>query len=340
MGDRYASTCRPSAPGFATLARTKGSQRFAKCKRTCQLSPEPGETIAGGRGGRALGQRMERLRRGSGQRLHRDATGHRRTLVPVTGNTGARSHEAHVIDLYLGGDLGSWTLDQVGDTPIRAVFSYDEEILNAARRSSQRTDRDPPDPRDIETGSVAVCIHYPRIFPPDLIDRYQVMYNLHPGYLPWGRGFYPVFWALWEQTPAGATLHEIEPALDKGPIVMQIRVPQYPHDTGGSLHERVRRAEREIFQHMWPKIAAGDQPPTRPTPPVKGTYHSKAEFVALREHAKLESLSGGDLLRLVRALTFPGLPGLQVDLGGQAFHLSLEELEKEPTTEVQGNLQA
>jgi methionyl-tRNA formyltransferase len=258
----------------------------------------------------------------------------------VSGSTAARSHDAPVIDLYLGGDLGRWTLGQVGDTQIHSVFSYDDDILDAARTCSQRTDRDPPDPRHVETGSVAVCVHYPRVFSAALIARYRVMYNLHPGYLPWGRGYYPVFWALWEQTPAGATLHEIVPALDKGPIVMQIRVRQYPYDTGGSLHERVRRAEREIFRQVWPKILGGDRPPTRPAPPEKGSYHSKADFVALREHADVGALSGGQLLRLVRALTFPGLPGLQVDLGGRLFHLSLEELQEGRTAADPGRLQA
>jgi methionyl-tRNA formyltransferase len=45
------------------------------------------------------------------------------------------------------------------------------------------------------------------------------MYNLHPAYLLWGKDYYPIFWVLWEHTPAGATLHEINEGIDQGKIV-------------------------------------------------------------------------------------------------------------------------
>ena len=91
-----------------------------------------------------------------------------------------------------------------------------------------------------EPSPIGLSVHYPRILKPPLISRYQKIYNVHPGYLPYGRGFYPVFWALWQDTPAGATFHEINAGIDEGAIVSQTRVEYTEADTGGSLHARVR----------------------------------------------------------------------------------------------------
>ncbi|MDQ3979267.1 MAG: hypothetical protein M3314_06935 [Actinomycetota bacterium] len=231
-----------------------------------------------------------------------------------------------VVDLYLGGDLGQWVLGQLGPARVLTVFTLDDEITEAADRLGLDRRRDPPDPDDVANGAVAFCVHYPKIFPSALIARYRRMYNLHPGYLPWGRGFYPVFWALWEQTPAGATLHEITEGLDKGPVVKQVRVAYGPADTGASLHRRVREAERQIFQEVWPRIAGGELPPARPPSTEEaGSYHAKAEFHTLREQADISVMTVPDLLRLVRSFTFPGFPGLVVRLGDRRFELRLEE---------------
>jgi methionyl-tRNA formyltransferase len=42
--------------------------------------------------------------------------------------------------------------------------------------------------------------------------------NVHPTYLPWGRGIYPILWAAYEGTPQGASIHQIDPGIDSGPV--------------------------------------------------------------------------------------------------------------------------
>ena len=54
---------------------------------------------------------------------------------------------------------------------------------------------------------LVVLAGFMRIVTPVLLDSFpDAVMNLHPALLPWGRGACPVFWALWERTPAGATL--------------------------------------------------------------------------------------------------------------------------------------
>jgi folate-dependent phosphoribosylglycinamide formyltransferase PurN len=216
---------------------------------------------------------------------------------------------AHKIDLYLGGSLGEWALDFVNSADVSTVVTTQVELAAAARERGFRVLVSEEVCTPAEPAEVAVSVHYPRLFPPASIERYRSMYNLHPGFLPWGRGYYPVFWALWEGTPAGATLHRIAAGLDKGPIVDQIRVPFRAGDTGGSLHGRVQEAERKLLRSYWPRIIAGEKPDGAQQP-AGGSYHTRREFFELKTDPAHAITSGADLIRLAHALDFPGYSGL------------------------------
>jgi methionyl-tRNA formyltransferase len=231
------------------------------------------------------------------------------------------------VDLYLGADLGLWVLQQVSAESIEHVFTMDEQIAEVARSRDVKVWLMDANSVNFAPAKVGFSIHYPRILKPVLISRYSKIYNLHPGYLPWGRGYYPIFWALWENTPAGATLHEITAGVDEGPIVAQTPIDYHSDDTGGSLFQRVRECEKALFFKYWPLIIDGKDIPAFPQP-KGGTYHSRKEFVELKRRAKWESMSGRDLVDLVRCLTFPGYTGLEVTLGQRKFEVHLEPLKE------------
>ena len=151
------------------------------------------------------------------------------------------------IDLYLGSDLGLWALKQTPPDCIKQVITEDDEISSEAQARNINVVPGNPNNVNFEFASSGLSVHYPKILGQSLISRYSKIYNIHPGFLPWGRGFYPVFWAMWEETPAGATIHEIVAKVDQGPIVDQIPVEYYPHDTGYTLFSRVRYAEKQLF---------------------------------------------------------------------------------------------
>ena len=241
------------------------------------------------------------------------------------------------LDLFLGGPLGLWALQQVLPADVNQVFTLDAEILQTATalgikvaagnaneaNAGSITDDDSV---DVAAGGVGLSVHYPRIIRPPLLRRYQKLYNLHPGYLPWGRGFYPVFWAMWEQTPAGASLHEMTAGVDEGPIVAQRRVAYHDDDTGGSLHARVTQAEKQLFLDYWPGMLAGADLETVPQPTGQGSYHTKSEFFALKQQTPLGEMNAAELLRLIRCLTFPGFSGLEVSMGEKKFEVHLEPM--------------
>lgn len=47
------------------------------------------------------------------------------------------------------------------------------------------------------------------------------LFNLHPSYLPYGRGYYPNFWSFIKNTPKGVTIHNINKGVDTGNIIFQ-----------------------------------------------------------------------------------------------------------------------
>jgi hypothetical protein len=222
------------------------------------------------------------------------------------------------VDLYLGASIGRWVLGELGprQSEIRTVISLEPEIRALASASGYSCSPTVPTTSEID-GGIGFSVHFPKIFRADLISSYDQMYNLHPGFLPWGRGYYPVFWALWAGEPAGATLHEIVAALDRGDIIDQTRVMPTEYSTGGSLHAEVVAAEKQLFSRHWRALASGHLPRAQPAQGA-GAYHCLADFLALRDSPPLANMSALKLVQLMRALTFEGRRGPLLDCGGGA----------------------
>jgi methionyl-tRNA formyltransferase len=210
------------------------------------------------------------------------------------------------VDLLVGGTLGGWALTHARPAEVTQVVTEDATLVELGRRLGFVVcDREVWEP-----SQRGLSVHYQRIIPAEAIARYEGLWNLHPGFLPWGRGFYPVFWALWEGSPAGATLHEVTSALDGGPIVDQIQVSATSDDTGGSLHARVQVAEHALFARWWPRIVTGEVLAGVAQPDALGNSHSKADFFELKR-AGWRALSSAELARLERCLEFPGASGVE-----------------------------
>ncbi len=207
------------------------------------------------------------------------------------------------VDLLLGSDLGMWVLGQVRPKDVGRVITMESEIARRAQAIGIGTDIPSP---------IALSVHFGRILRSAELDGWSAAYNLHPGFLPWGRGHFPLVWAIWLEEPAGATLHVMSPEVDAGPIVDQAAVEISERETGETLFHKVRQAERTLFERWWPELVAGRRLPSAPQGGM-GSYHSKSDFAALRDNTDWRGLDHDQLIRLVRALSFSGYPGLLTD---------------------------
>ncbi len=230
------------------------------------------------------------------------------------------------MDLFLGGDIGLWVLEQIQKEHIATVFTTTELITQAAIQLGLNVIIDNPNGINYEAAQIAFSVHYNRILSQHVLEKYQKAYNLHPGYLPWGRGYYPIFWALWEKTPAGATLHEMAEKVDTGPIVAQTQVTFAEYETGHAVFLRVREAEKALFKEYHGKILAREEIESFPQP-AGGTFHTKKEFMELKQPQDWRSMDADSLVRLTRYLTFPDCTGLMISTDEETFEMSLQPKE-------------
>jgi methionyl-tRNA formyltransferase len=83
--------------------------------------------------------------------------------------------------------------------------------------------------------------------------------NLHIAYLPWNRGAHPLFWAMFDGTPAGVTIHEIDTGIDTGPICFQKEVPIDPQsETFSSAYQRLVQEVEALFEAHISELLNGE----------------------------------------------------------------------------------
>jgi hypothetical protein len=208
------------------------------------------------------------------------------------------------IDLFIDGPQGLWVLGHALAADIGTVVTHDPNVHEMALTRGVVSHLGPLIDLPHSPAARALSVHYREILPLDFLRRYTAIYNLHPGYLPWGRGYYPVFWAIWEGECAGASLHLMTERVDAGPIVERVLAVQGPHDTGGTLLKEVYELERRLFLKWWPLLLQQEILPTF-IPDDAGSYHSKAHFLKLRDAPPIHELSVDAMCRLARALCHP-----------------------------------
>ena len=140
--------------------------------------------------------------------------------------------------------------------------------------------------------------------------------NVHASLLPRHRGAAPVAAAILAgDKETGVTIMRTELALDAGPILVQRRVPISPHDTAGTLTERLAEAGADLVMEVLPAWLEGSLSPT-PQDASQATYAP-----ALRkEDGRVDwGLPAEDVWRRVRA--FAPWPGAFTYLDGKPLRL-------------------
>lgn len=103
------------------------------------------------------------------------------------------------------------------------------------------------DARNIsEEFDLVISLHCKQIFPPNLTKNVRCI-NIHPGYNPYNRGWYPHVFSILNKLPVGATIHEMDDKIDHGPVIAQEKVNILPTDDSSSLYNRILRAELKLI---------------------------------------------------------------------------------------------
>jgi methionyl-tRNA formyltransferase len=150
-----------------------------------------------------------------------------------------------------------------------------------------------------------LSVHFPYIIPQEILEIPNIgTLNLHPAYLPYNRGWHTPTWALWDETPYGATLHWIDDdrGVDTGDIALQERLEILPEDTAHSLYQRVLALEEKLFRRAVPLLLDRCLP-RKSQDGLDATTHMKKDLIAMQPLDLKENVQIGKLLRRLRALT-------------------------------------
>jgi len=143
-------------------------------------------------------------------------------------------------------------------------------------------------------------IHCKQIFPETLVNKVKCI-NVHPGYNPINRGWYPQVFAIINNLPIGATIHEIDKDLDHGDIIERAFVPKEISDTSETLYNKVINAEINLIQNNIEKILNNAYKTI--SPENEGNIFLKKDFNKLCELDLNEKMSTLEFINKLRALT-------------------------------------
>jgi methionyl-tRNA formyltransferase len=145
--------------------------------------------------------------------------------------------------------------------------------------------------------------------------------NVHPGYLPYNKGFFYYVWSVLDGTPAGVSVHRMNAAADAGDLYAQALLEVTPEDTGDSLYRKHEDAAIALFRATWPSIVLGSYR-SHPQRHV-GTRHKLGEMRDLLRLDPNERLRTRELIDRLRVCTVPGKSGCIVEMEGGTYQVEL-----------------
>ena len=131
---------------------------------------------------------------------------------------------------------------------------------------------------EIDDYDLVISFGYRHIINKELIKKTSVpIINLHISYLPWNRGAHPNFWAFYDGTPSGVTIHLIDLGIDTGPIIFQKKIFFNPQEfTFAQTYQILIEEIQNLFIEKIQQIINLDYQ-LFPQPPG-GSYHKKNDL--------------------------------------------------------------
>jgi len=143
-------------------------------------------------------------------------------------------------------------------------------------------------------------LHCRQVFPAELVKAVKCV-NLHPGFNPYNRGWYPHVFSIINGLPAGATLHEMNEQIDAGNIIAQKQITIKQTDTSLEVYNKVREAELQLLEENLLLLLKNQY--TTTTPSEKGNYNSKKDYEELKQIDLNERLTMEQAIKRLKALT-------------------------------------
>lgn len=214
-------------------------------------------------------------------------------------------------------------LNRFGEQVYEYLTDHPEtEVLCLVTEESQYSTIEKLDP------DFLVSAGFDQIIPDRIIDAAnRAAINLHPSYLPYNKGVNPDIWSIIEDEPAGVSIHYMTSEMDAGPIIVRKKVCVYPDDTGRTLRKRLDAELVELFENNWEDIYLGNLSATDQS--QEGTTNYSHELQNVCEIDSTETVTAGELIDRLRALTFPPYDNAYFKEDGTKYYIRVEIMSEE-----------
>lgn len=147
--------------------------------------------------------------------------------------------------------------------------------------------------------------------------------NIHPSFLPYGKGSDPVISSIINGWPIGASIHQITEKIDSGKVFVQQSFRPEPLATGGQIYKKVIDLCIDLFRRNWPMIRSGQ---ISPLAVVGSDLINKRITTETNRIKSLDNLENSqkELLVWLLAYSFDESYTPQFSLGGETYKIRFE----------------
>jgi methionyl-tRNA formyltransferase len=147
---------------------------------------------------------------------------------------------------------------------------------------------------------VIISWHCRQIFPKELIERVRCI-NIHPGFNPHNRGYFPHVFSIINKKMCGVTIHEMDEKIDRGPIIFQEMIEIEDCDTSYTVYNKILRYETLLFKKHLKTLINGDYRISCPL--NEGNTNYKKDYEKLLKINLDQPGTFGEFIDILRALT-------------------------------------
>ncbi|MBQ9405219.1 MAG: dTDP-4-amino-4,6-dideoxyglucose formyltransferase [Desulfovibrio sp.] len=152
----------------------------------------------------------------------------------------------------------------------------------------------------IKNYDLILSLHSKQVFPKEVVEHVRCV-NIHPGYNPHNRGWFPQVFSLCNGLPAGVTIHEMDAQIDHGDIIYREEIFLCAHDDSLSAYQKILNKELEMLEAHLVDIV--DHTYTVRKPEKEGNINFKKDYYKLCHLDLQETLTMGEAINRLRALT-------------------------------------